>query len=170
MKVGAGPISAIFQLVQPFGARRRPSDDDRDAWRDEAIGTAAGLRSTGLRFPGHAGDYIGPDRTAYAPQHLHQTAADDRLQQARRGSRASASISSRAADMPPVWAPRVRGRGRPRRNDPPHSSKPGHVPDFAFPSVIEGFGAPALGAMALGCPVVASDIDSLREVCGEATL
>jgi glycosyltransferase involved in cell wall biosynthesis len=41
---------------------------------------------------------------------------------------------------------------------------------FAFPSLIEGFGLPVLEAMALGCPVVASDTASLPEVCGEAAL
>jgi glycosyltransferase involved in cell wall biosynthesis len=41
---------------------------------------------------------------------------------------------------------------------------------LAFPSFVEGFGLPPLEAMALGCPVVASDRASLPEVCGEAAL
>jgi glycosyltransferase involved in cell wall biosynthesis len=41
---------------------------------------------------------------------------------------------------------------------------------FAFPSLTEGFGLPVLEAMALGCPVVASDAASLPELCGEAAL
>jgi glycosyltransferase involved in cell wall biosynthesis len=41
---------------------------------------------------------------------------------------------------------------------------------FAFPSLTEGFGLPALEALALGCPVIVSDAASLPEVCGDAAL
>ncbi len=41
---------------------------------------------------------------------------------------------------------------------------------LAYPSYVEGFGLPALEAMALGCPVVASDRASIPEVCGIAAL
>lgn len=39
---------------------------------------------------------------------------------------------------------------------------------MVFPSLYEGFGIPPLEAMTVGCPVVASDIPSLRETCLEA--
>ncbi len=39
-----------------------------------------------------------------------------------------------------------------------------------IPSLIEGFGLPALEAMANGCLVLASSIPTLREVCADAAL
>ncbi|MGI6380010.1 MAG: glycosyltransferase family 4 protein [Anaerolineae bacterium] len=41
---------------------------------------------------------------------------------------------------------------------------------LAFPSLYEGFGLPALEAMACGTPVVGSTAPSLPEVCGDAAL
>ena len=41
---------------------------------------------------------------------------------------------------------------------------------LVFPSLTEGFGLPALEAMAFGCPVISSDAGSLPEVCGYAAL
>lgn len=60
--------------------------------------------------------------------------------------------------------------------------RPGRVPDahrdgliaaadaLVFPSQYEGFGAPAVEAMALGTPVICSDQPALAEVVGEAGL
>jgi glycosyltransferase involved in cell wall biosynthesis len=41
---------------------------------------------------------------------------------------------------------------------------------LAYPSLDEGFGFPALEAMAAGVPVVAANAGSLPEVCGDAAL
>lgn len=41
---------------------------------------------------------------------------------------------------------------------------------LAFPSLTEGFGLPVLEAMALGCPVIATNRASLPEICGHAAL
>jgi glycosyltransferase involved in cell wall biosynthesis len=41
---------------------------------------------------------------------------------------------------------------------------------FVVPSLVEGFGLPVLEAMALGTPVVVSDVPALREVAGDAAL
>jgi glycosyltransferase involved in cell wall biosynthesis len=43
-----------------------------------------------------------------------------------------------------------------------------HAGCFVFPSRYEGFGLPAVEAMACFCPVVAADIPALRETCGAA--
>ncbi|GAB4427970.1 MAG: glycosyltransferase family 1 protein [Anaerolineae bacterium] len=41
---------------------------------------------------------------------------------------------------------------------------------LVFPSLFEGFGLPALEAMACGCPVICSNASALPEVCGDAAL
>ncbi len=41
---------------------------------------------------------------------------------------------------------------------------------FIFPSIYEGFGLPPLEAMSCGCPVLASDIPVIHEVCGDAAI
>ena len=41
---------------------------------------------------------------------------------------------------------------------------------LVFPSLHEGFGLPALEAMASGCPVAASTAGALPEVCGDAAV
>jgi glycosyltransferase involved in cell wall biosynthesis len=41
---------------------------------------------------------------------------------------------------------------------------------LVFPSLYEGFGIPPLEAIVHGCPVIASDIPSMREVCDTAAL
>jgi glycosyltransferase involved in cell wall biosynthesis len=46
----------------------------------------------------------------------------------------------------------------------------GGAASLLFPSLYEGFGIPPLEAMVSGCPVIASDIPPVREVCGRAAL
>ncbi len=41
---------------------------------------------------------------------------------------------------------------------------------FLFPSLYEGFGLPVIEAMRLGVPVIASNVASLPEVCGDAAV
>ncbi len=42
-----------------------------------------------------------------------------------------------------------------------------HAKALVFPSLMEGFGLPALEALALGCPVIASDIPVFHETLGD---
>ncbi len=41
---------------------------------------------------------------------------------------------------------------------------------LVFPSIYEGFGIPPLEAMHCGCPVVASNVSSIKEVCGDSVV
>ncbi|GEC33574.1 hypothetical protein EFR01_37450 [Sinorhizobium fredii] len=41
---------------------------------------------------------------------------------------------------------------------------------FLFPSRIEGFGLPAIEAIAFGCPLIASTAPCLPEICADAVL
>ena len=41
---------------------------------------------------------------------------------------------------------------------------------FIYPSLYEGFGLPILEAMSCGCPVITSNIGSMKEISGEAAL
>lgn len=43
-----------------------------------------------------------------------------------------------------------------------------HARAFIFPSLMEGFGLPALEALSLGCPVIVSDIPVFHEILGDA--
>lgn len=45
-----------------------------------------------------------------------------------------------------------------------------HATALAFPSLYEGFGLPALEAMACSCPVLTSNVTALPEVCGDAAI
>jgi glycosyltransferase involved in cell wall biosynthesis len=41
---------------------------------------------------------------------------------------------------------------------------------FVYPSLYEGFGLPILEAMSCGCPVITSDLGSMKEIAGEAAM
>lgn len=55
-------------------------------------------------------------------------------------------------------------------HDPELPALYGSAAVFAFPSLYEGFGMPALEAMACGVPVVAANRAALPEICGAAAL
>ena len=55
-------------------------------------------------------------------------------------------------------------------SDPELSQLYASATAFVFPSLSEGFGMPPLEAMARQCPVIASNVSSIPEVCGDAAL
>lgn len=75
-----------------------------------------------------------------------------------RAGLATADLKARAARSPA--APRIRFLGH--RDDAPELLAAADV--FAFPSLYEGLGGALIEAMALGLPIVASDIPAIREV------
>jgi glycosyltransferase involved in cell wall biosynthesis len=58
----------------------------------------------------------------------------------------------------------------PRVNDADLRSIVAHARLFVVPSLVEGFGLPALEAMALGTPVAVADTPALGEVTGTGAL
>lgn len=42
-----------------------------------------------------------------------------------------------------------------------------HAIAFVFPSLMEGFGLPALEALSVGCPLIVSDIPVFREILAD---
>jgi glycosyltransferase involved in cell wall biosynthesis len=97
-------------------------------------------------------------------------------------------VVAQALALTPVpWTVAVAGAAdtrifRDSQRKPAHLRFLGFVPDdelgvlyanaawFLFPSLYEGFGLPALEAMANGCPVIAANAGSLPEVCADAAL
>jgi glycosyltransferase involved in cell wall biosynthesis len=72
-------------------------------------------------------------------------------------------------EFPPELADRIHFRGQ--VNDPEAiEAEYRRASVFVFPSLYEASPLPPIEAMRLGCPVVAADIPSLRERCGEAAL
>jgi len=74
-------------------------------------------------------------------------------------ARLEAQLRSYPAVVRVPWVPRPELLGMLRR-----------ARALLFPSLAEGFGLPIVEAMALGCPVLSSDIEAAVEVAGEAAL
>ena len=96
-------------------------------------------------------------------------------------------VASALSRAPVPWTVAVAGAADERifrgtRQPNTHLKLLGYVPDedlgalyanadwLLFPSLYEGFGLPALEAMANGCPVIAANAGALPEVCGDAAL
>lgn len=45
-----------------------------------------------------------------------------------------------------------------------------HALAFVFPSFYEGFGFPIIEAMSMGCPVITSDVGTMKEVAGDSAV
>lgn len=84
------------------------------------------------------------------------------------GSAAPEELASRLGLLDGEGGARVRFLGRVEDDDLPALYAGAEL--FAYPSLAEGFGLPALEAMACGVPVLVSDRTSLPEVVGDAAL
>ncbi len=84
------------------------------------------------------------------------------------GAAASAVFQSREHGPAPVTSDKVIFTGR--LSDEEIVALYTHASALLFPSLYEGFGIPPLEAMLLGCPVLSSNIEPAREVCGDAAL
>jgi glycosyltransferase involved in cell wall biosynthesis len=78
------------------------------------------------------------------------------------------TIDSAAIDSAKALGDRVRLLGRVSDAELPELVAAADV--LVLPSFYEGFGLPPIEAMAVGCPVLVSDIPALRETCGDAAL
>ncbi len=74
-------------------------------------------------------------------------------------------FASSAPDLSAAWIER-----RGRVDDQQLAAAVRAASCLAYVSLYEGFGLPPLEAMALGTPVVASDLPAIREVCGPAAV
>jgi glycosyltransferase involved in cell wall biosynthesis len=72
------------------------------------------------------------------------------------------------AGHPPVTVPGVEVRGYVTGDELVRLYRTASA--LVFPSLYEGFGQPLLEAMACGCPVAASDVAAIPEVCGGAAV
>lgn len=81
---------------------------------------------------------------------------------------ANAELSADSQSHLAQLGDRIRFTGK--INDPALKALVAAAEAMIFPSLYEGFGLPPLEAMAAGCPVAASDIPPVREVCGDNAL
>ena len=89
-----------------------------------------------------------------------------------RGAARAAGAAARPHRRRPRAAAAPGGRrvARPRLDWTSSSSSTGSAAALVYPSLYEGFGIPCVEAMACGCPVAASNVASLPEVCGDAAV
>ncbi len=108
--------------------------------------------------------------TRRTPGRTRTTRGSSRRSRASGASGPSSASSSPAPAHERLDAPR-RGRvARPRLASTSSSTSTARAAALVYPSLYEGFGIPCVEAMACGCPVAASNVASLPEVCGDAAV
>ncbi len=163
LRIAAGRVTVIERGRDGVRLGRRTPDRRR-----------AAREMLGLRDDDEVVVALG--RQEYQKGHRYLLEAIERLAQSRprlvclivgRRGAASEELDAALAGRPP--AGRVRFLGH--RDDAPDVLCAADV--FAFPSLFEGLGGSLIEAMALGLPIVASDLPAIREVVepkGNATL
>lgn len=152
-------------VVIPRGrqqARIGRNDAERRATARSRLGL--GRDQTVLLSVGRREHQKGQIHAIEAMPHIHQTHPEAILLIAGRDGSASSRLERRVRDLGLHDSVHFLGH----REDVPDLMVASDV--LVFPSLYEGLGGTLLEAMALGLPIVASDIEVIREVLGDAAL
>ncbi len=153
------------RLVARFGARSRvdvvPAGVDASISAPETTPPATAPSSRYVCFVGSLEPRKNLATLLAAMEQVRE--GDPELELVVVGSRGASGVFAPTIDLDQPWVHHVD-----HADDDELRGLVGGAACLAYPSLYEGFGLPPLEALAIGTPVVASDLPPLREVCGDA--